>query len=345
MTGRSVLYKLSLLLLLAGILSGQSFPERRIDSLLRTGLAYLNNQDYTNARLCFDSLATEYPDRATGKIYLAGTEILKEYDLKVNNDADKIFDLLDEAVDIAEENLDRDDGNIWYKYEMAVALGFKSYYYALEGDYLSALTEGVYSLNYFNDCLASDPEFYDAYVALGSYKYWKSEYGKSLLWIPFVEDERDEGVALLKKAIDKKSYHSYMAVHSLAWVYLLSDRDSLAVDLVSRVLEEYPGNRVFGILMGRSYYNIDKNMSIMWYDKVLKSYQANTIRSKIREIELKNKIAVLYEVIGKNELALDYINDILGYKLNDYEEDYLEDRMERVEEMKDRLEKNIRSGK
>ena len=337
MTGRSALFNLFYFVLLILSVSAQTYENERINILFSRGLEHLKNIDYTRATADFDTLAKEFPNRALGNVYKAGIFTLKEYDYLIPINPDTIFYYLDKAQEVAETNYDEEPEKLVNVYELALVLGMKGYYYALEGNYFSALTEGISSLQYFGECLQIDTTCYDAYVAIGSYKYWKSEFGESLLWLPFVEDERAEGEVFLLKAINNNSFHSYVAVHSLTWAYLLSERDAKAVTLLENIVRNYPNNRTFAMLLGRAYFNIDKNKSIYWYNIVLDSYRKSETGSKIREIELLNKIAVLYEILDKNTLALECCNNILEYTLNDFEQDFLSARLERVVELKKKI--------
>ncbi|GJQ62858.1 MAG: hypothetical protein SCALA702_19110 [Melioribacteraceae bacterium] len=337
MTERLVLFRVIIFFLVASGLFAQDFGNRRAESLLFTAFDSVKNGEYDTAYSYFDTLDIEFPELSIGKIYKAGIIILKDYDYVLGYDPDSLYQLLDEAVELAEENYDNDPDDLLNVYQYAIALGLKGYYDALQKNYFSALTESIYSLQYFHECLEIDPEAYDAYVAIGSYKFWVSEVGKDVLYLPFIEDEREPGMHFLKLAIEKNTYHSYAAIHSLAFAYFYSKKFEKGIELLEDVLRKHPGNRIFAQLLADTYFNYDKEKAIILYNKLLERYRNSVIKSNVREVEILHKLAQIYEKLQKNELALNCCNNILEYKLNGFEKSYLSGRLERVHNLRDKL--------
>ncbi|MGB5847262.1 MAG: hypothetical protein WBH40_02175, partial [Ignavibacteriaceae bacterium] len=149
----------------------QDFPSQRVDSLLKSGIMNVVNQEYTKANKYFNQLASEYPELPLGKIYIAASKIAEAYDYKKEYDSDYIELNLQEAIEHAEELLSIDEDNLWFNYYYALAEGYFAYYNAIRDDWLSALSTGMNSIKAFGNCLNIENNFYEAYIAIGTYEY------------------------------------------------------------------------------------------------------------------------------------------------------------------------------
>ncbi len=233
-------------------LSAQVYPNTAVDSLLRSGIKSVVNQDYRSAQIIFDILDKEYPSLPLGKIYLAANKIAEEYDYKEEFDESYIRKNLELAINQSEELLDLDPANIWNKYFYSLAEGYISYFEAINANWLSALTTGVNSITEFEEILKVDENFYEAYIAIGTFEYWKSSKLEFINWLPFSNDTKDTGIELLVTAIDSSSYNSYLAVNSLIWIYIDQKKFSEAIGICNKSVNTVSGfkNIQMGISTG-----------------------------------------------------------------------------------------------
>ena len=313
----------------------QVFPVAEVDSLLSNGIENIINQKYDLAKKDFVILDKEFPELPVGKIYIAAVEIAKSYDLAIPFKTEFINKNLDEAKDISERLIDSDDSNIWNYYFLALANGYKAYLYALTGDWLSAFGTGVTSVNLFEHCLKVNTAFYEALIATGTYKYWKSRKMEFLNWLPFVNDEREEGIKLLERAASNSSYNSYLAINSLIWIYIDRDEFSKAIKIAESALVRYPGSRFFKYGLARAYEDVNRQKAIEIYYEILNSFTDSEKLNRYNEVVVKHIIAQQYYHLGKNDIALVLCNQILGIKdFTDYELSKLDDRLDRVNALK-----------
>ena len=185
----------------------QNYPDESIHLLLKDGIKKIVQQDYDNALAVFTKLNKEHPELPLGKIYIAGVQIAQSFDFGIPFDAAKIESLLDEAYIQSKALLDKDSKNLWYNYFVALAEGYTAYFHAIQENYFSAMSSGLSSVDYFEDCININKNFYEAYIAIGTYRYWKSRKTEFLHWLPFVSDDREEGVSLLESTIYKDTYN------------------------------------------------------------------------------------------------------------------------------------------
>ena len=320
-------------------IKSQIYPDAKVDSLVRMGIDNLLIQRYDAAKQAFKELDNKYPKLPLGKTYLVAVEIAEAYDFQDRYNAHYIEANLDTAETLAKNLLDEDDENIWNRYFMALQQGYYSYFQALEKNWLSAFSNGLNSVENFEKCLKINPNFYDSYTAIGAFKYWRSRKTEFLKWLPFLKDERESGIKNLKIAVEHETYSNYLAVNSLLWIYIDQKKDKDAIELAEKVLSKYPGSRFFMWPLARAYEEVDHIKSIEIYYKILSSYTYLKNNNRYNEILLKHIIAQQYIKMGNNnEKVLQLCNEILNTQgLSDYVKDKLEDRLERVKELKKEL--------
>ena len=337
-TGLLVLYRnifILLFLLISVNIYSQEYPDESVNSLLKSGIDNIINQNYSQAKSQFEKLNSKYSDLPLGKIYLAAAEIAKSYDYGEEYDGEIISKYLNSAKDQSEKLLNKNPEDIWNHYFLGLTEGYISYYEGLNGSWLTSLKEGINSASNFEDCLKRNPDFFEAYSGLGTYKYWKSKKTGFLRWLPFVHDERDEGISYLEKAIKKSSYNTYLAVNSLIWIYIDKKNFDNAVSISEKALEEYPKSRFFRWGLARACEDVDRSKAIHIYYEILNSYPNLNSMNYYNEIVLKHLIAQQYEKMGEKKKALTLCNEIMTIKnLSEFVKNKLGDRLIRVRELR-----------
>jgi hypothetical protein len=312
----------------------QNYPEPRVNALLKDGITHIINQDYNGARILFKTLDDEYSNLPFGKIYLAAVSIAESYDYAEEFDSDYIFNNLEEAKDQSLDLLDEDEGNIWYNYFYALSEGYIAYFNAINESWLSALSTGLNSISAYEDCLESDPTFYESYIAIGTFEYWKSRKSEALSWLPFIDDNKSYGIERLITAIDSSSYNAYLAINSLIWIYIDQENYLAAIQTAEKALIDFPESRLFKWGLARAYEDVESEHSISIYFEILNSYPRWKKSNQVNETILKHLIAQQYVKIGDEKKAIELCMEIL-YKGNipELTLEILEDRLERVEEL------------
>lgn len=334
-TGHSVLFKILFLFLsFSYSVTAQVYPVVEVDSLLRTGIEHIVNHRYLEAENTFTSLDLKYPQLPLGKIYLAAVRIAYAYDFEAPFDEKYIEDNLLKAQSLSERLLEQNKSDKWHIYFYGLARGYNAYFEALKGSWLNALHKGLSAVSAFEECLELDPEFHEAWIAIGTYEYWKSRKTEFLSWLPFVTDNRDSGIERLRFAIDSSVYNSHIAIHSLIWIYIDRKDFSSALELSKMAVDKFPASRVFKWGLARANEEIDTNKSIDIYIEILNSYHQTGIRTRVNEITLKHIIAQQYVKLGMKQRALQLCTEILNNNdLTNFEKEKLEDRLNRVRKL------------
>ena len=319
---------------------GQVYPDKSVHKILKSGINLIIDQKYDEAEKLFDQLDKTRKDIPLGKIYLAAVHIAKAYDYEEPYDDQIITKYLEGAKKISERLLKADKKNIWNNYFYALTEGYIAYYDALRESWLQAFSTGLSSVSSFEDCLEIDNRFYESYIALGSYKFWKSKKTEFLNWLPFIDNEKELGIKYLQNAVKYSGYNSHLAIYSLIWIYIEQKDFDAAVKVAELALKDHPKSRIFKWGLARAYENIDPQKSIFLYNEILNSYPINLKSNKINEVTLKHIIAQQLVKVNKKEEAIKICDEILsidGY--SKYELDKLNERLERVSSLKQELEK------
>jgi len=318
----------------------QTYPDAQVDSMLKTGIWHIVNQEYTAANEVFHSLDLEYPQLPLGKIYLAANMIAEAYDYAQDFDEKYILKILESAKEQSDVLIRNDKENIWYRYFYALAEGYISYFEAINGNWFSALSTGINSISAFEKILIIDNKFFESFIAIGTFEYWRSRKMEFMNWLPFTNDTKETGINLLKVAIDSSSYNTHLAVNSLIWIYIDQKKYDDAIKVAEKALAEFPQSRTFKWGVARAYEEINPLQAIELYSEILDSYPSSLKENYKNEITLKHLIAQQYAKLGEEEKAIQYCDEILSTKnIPKKTQDELSGRIERVKSLKKELSK------
>lgn len=329
---------LAFILILFSEINAQVYPDKSVHKIIKHGIALIIDQKYDEAKNIFEQLNRTRKDIPLGKIYLAAVSIAKSYDYEEPFDDEQITKYLEWAKKVSQRLMDKDEKNVWNNYFFALTEGYIAYYDALRGSWLQAFSTGLSSVSAFKDCLKIDKDFYEAMIAIGSYKFWKSKKIEFISWLPFIDDEKELGINYLKDAVKYSGYNSHLAIHSLVWIYIEQQKFNEAILIAESALKDHPQSRIFKWGLARSYESTDPQKSAKLYQEILDSYPKNLKTNKVNEVTLKHIIAQQLVKINKYDDAFKLCNEILSLKdYQDYELEKVSGRLERVRLLKQEI--------
>ncbi|SYZ72171.1 conserved hypothetical protein [Candidatus Zixiibacteriota bacterium] len=152
---------------------------------------------------------------------------------------DSIALYLDSAITLADgrKTVDPDNGD-WY-FITGASYGYRALLRAFHGNWFGAFRDGLSCTSDLNRSLKLDSTLYDAYLGLGAYHYYRTIKAKDFLWLPFISDQRDQGIAEIKIAAEHGFLASYNAEESLIRIYFTEERYAEAIALADSLT---PGN-------------------------------------------------------------------------------------------------------
>ncbi len=234
-----------LYLILTTPVASQSPVAEEVRQVVALGTDALFQQKYEEAEDVFRSLAEQHPDHPAGFLFQAGIlqAIAMDYDLMLNRaEFDSLLELAEERAGQMIANNPQSASGYFFR---GSAYGYDAYASAESGDWWRAINKSSASVDDFEEALARDSTLYDALVGIGTYYYWRSRRTQFLNWLPFISDDREEGIRLVRVAAEKGVANRYTAMASLISIYLDADELEKALEIASKALDRYPGNRIF----------------------------------------------------------------------------------------------------
>jgi tetratricopeptide (TPR) repeat protein len=209
-------------------------------------------QCYSEALKLADSLIAA--DSTMPEGYFFRTTILNNRSIDYEDDVDapamKIA--ADSVLAICERRQTAHDSSALLRFYAGSTDGFRMIRSLRFREYLAAFRLGSRAAEQLEEAVAIDSTCWDAYTGLGNYYYFKSKYSGILRSTGLVSDRRDEGVECLRKAAKYGSLTQLAAASSIAWIWIDRDQPDSAIEIVSRLHDQYPESRAFLWCLGNA---------------------------------------------------------------------------------------------
>ena len=297
-----------LLVLLVAAMPGvraQQHPDPEIHALLLKGIDFAGQQKYSQARTVFDEVVRRIPDHPAG--YLNKVILLEVMSLDFETPVPQPeFDrLIEKSEQLAEHMLERNPKSPEALYHLGMTHSYVAYYKFRDGEnWVSGLKHGLDANSSLVDCLEADPKAHDAMTGVGTYKYWKSRKMSFLTWSPLVDDDREEGIAILKKAEAHAVYTGAQASNSLIWIYIEEERYNDAIRVAQSVLKRFPMNRLFlWGLASAAEKKFDWRLAREAYQRIVQSLDGEVLERRYIEVQARAKLARMSHHLGDLETA------------------------------------------
>jgi tetratricopeptide (TPR) repeat protein len=235
-----IIYIILIMVLGVTISRAQWKLESSLHALVVGGIDLILKHDYARADSVFIVVANRFPGHPAG--YLYRSAVMQSYDMDFDVPLDQAkFDSLLRKGKSAAENMPLP----WSDYFLGTADGYDAYERVEHGDWFGGVRKGMSSASEYEKIIGKDSSFYDAYVGLGTYYYWRSRKTEFLHWLPFVKDDRALGIKMLIIGAEHSEYNRFAAVSALISIYLDADKFKQAEEWSKRGLQSYPANRIF----------------------------------------------------------------------------------------------------
>lgn len=214
--------------------------ELSLDSSVVKGIDYILKQEYGKADSVFCNVINRYPNHPVGFLYRAAVMQAYAIDFDVPIEREKFDSLLE-----CGRNAASGVSSPWREYFLSTADGYVAYERVESGDWLGGVRKAMASVSEFEEIVEKDSSFYDAYVGIGTYDYWSSRKTAFIRWLPFVKDNRELGIRMLRVGAERSVYNRFTAMSALVSIYLDAENYQQAEEWSRRGLNSYPENRVF----------------------------------------------------------------------------------------------------
>ncbi len=134
----------------------------------------------------------------------------------------------------------RGELNAWDHFLMGGSLGVRGLYELNHHRYVRAFMHGMRALSQIHTVAALDPGIHDVAFATGLYKYYRSVKTRYLWFLPFVGDQREEGLAEIREAMERGHYAVPAAKIARVMLSEQEGKDAEGIRLGREYLREYP---------------------------------------------------------------------------------------------------------
>jgi tetratricopeptide (TPR) repeat protein len=220
-----------------------SSPE--IKTRINKGIELTILCDFDSAKTIYRTLINDYPDEPVGYFYMAAviqSQMLDEEDFSYKTDFENFVEkCIKKSIQLRSDR----KNDPWPLFYEGNAYLYQSFLKSKLGNWWGAYRDAGKGVSRLEKALELDSTFYDAYLGIGSYKYWKSSKIKFLSWLPFVSDEREQGIKLVKKSIELGNFVDLIGRDQLAWILMDAGRLDEANKYALQNYELYPESRFF----------------------------------------------------------------------------------------------------
>lgn len=223
----------------------------RAETLL--GLDYAYNFDFQNAERSYNrAIAIEplYPGPYLGKTSITFWKLLLD---RSDSTYNQLLSQADDVIDHAEKYMDKYGKNADVLTCLGTVYGYRAFAHGRMKSYFKAAWDGKKSYDDFEEALALDRQWYDAYSGLGIYHYFASFMPKALQWIVGilgVRGDNERGMMELGWAMQRGVYHRVEAKFYLAELLPWHSDNFDSSEVILRDLSKaYPKNTLFTFTM------------------------------------------------------------------------------------------------
>jgi len=213
-------YRVSFFFSFAILFFSLPVQNQTVTDILQPGMALAVDEKYDKAQILFTDFIENNPADPRGHLLLASVQQSKMMDFETQLWRNSFMKEIDRTIHLSDSLLKADPNNIAMQFYHASALGYKSFQISREGSYIKGLRLALKAVHGFNAVIERDSLFYDAYLGLGSYLYWRSYLTRNFTWLPFFKDQREQGIAFIQKSFEKGVFSRWAAFFiRSAWDY------------------------------------------------------------------------------------------------------------------------------
>ena len=221
--------------------------------------------NYRKAEKVIDRFIDDYPDEPAGPLLKAAVIQYECFDYEDFTREDEFLSLTDRAEVLAGKKLRENNDDLWAQYYLSAAKTFKGVWKVSTGSFISGIIKGRAGAKGMEKIVSMDSTFYDAYLVLGSYRFWRSVVIEPFSWLPFITSEKNGGISEVKTAISKGKLAGPLSTTVLLEMLLEHD-PAQAAKIGERLITDYPSCRLFAWQLGEAY------KKLQYYDDAVRIF-------------------------------------------------------------------------
>ncbi len=341
------------LLFTINITFAQTPADSSIAKQIKHGMQQTILNDFSGASTTFQTIISQYPDKPFGYFYLGATLQAEMLDQENYAKLDEFKALMKKTIELSRALQKKNKNDPWALFMEGSAHLYHGFMDSKTKKLWGAYRNAVKGTGRLVKAIELDSTLYDAYLGVGSYRYWKSVKTKAIAWLPFLSDEREKGIRMVRTAIEKGQFGRLVGKDQLAWILLHQKKYDEALELALENHRLYPESRFFMWTLVEIYYKSESwKEAFQLYKKLLKIVRDLPDNNHYNEITCLLRMAEISCWKGDYKLANELTGEILRLELNEDIRKRTKSKRKRAGELKKicttelaRAEQNIHSVK
>ena len=303
----------------------QSLPAEMHRQIIK-GIGLIYSEQFKQAEKVFNRISRKWPENPVGFFFRAATIDATMHYYGTNDQEQSFFELCDRTIRVGERNSRRNPEDLWSPFFVGGARGYKGVFDARFKRWISAFRNGFEGISILKSTLNKDPSFIDAKMGIGTYYYWRSKLTKTMWWLPGVKDNREEGIKMLREAMEKGIYTKEVSATNLIDIYIAEKKYNEGLAVAERMLSVYPDCRTFLWGKAECLFNLGKlKEAEKIYSYILDTSEASSNDNHFNVIKCRYYLARIYFKQGFRYKTIAECNRILRYVLDKRVKEHLGD--------------------
>ena len=257
------------------------------------------------------------PTNPVGYFFHAAVLQTRMMDYEAYDKEIEFLNLVKKTIKLSKNYLRNSQKEPWGYFFLSGGYGYLAFYQGKQNKLIEAFKTGRNSINALEKALENENPLHDLYFGLGTYKYYRSKLSRYFTWLPFVEDERAEGIEMIKIAMEKSRYSRYSAMSGLCWICIEEENYEEGLQIIQQALEEFPESRIFLWCAAKTAKKLELwDEAAGYYEKILFSLKIENVLSPYNEIICRVNLYEIYSKLEKYQQAKEQCEKILAINLN-----------------------------
>jgi hypothetical protein len=271
---------------------------------IKTGIDYIINTDFTAALNLFQEEINHRPQDYRAYFYLAAALNSRMVHFEDEIGQEQFDQAIDRTIELVQQQLNSEHPPVkaelsqcWFY--LGSAYGYRAYNQGRDKKWIAALSNGLKAADYLQRAVQEDSTLCDAYLGIGTYKYWRHSKLGFISWLPFFPDSREEGIRLIKKTADSDCLSRDLARHQLVYILLDYGWNDQAIAYGRQLIEDYPRSQFMRWALAHAYYKSGQyTLAEKEYLYLAELIESDPQRNLNHLLNCKYKLALIYRALN-----------------------------------------------
>jgi len=319
-----------------------------LKGIILEGIDLTLNNRFEQAANLYQDLIDSFPQYPAGYFYKGATIQAEMLDAENYQNATEFYTLMDHTIAVVDSlrnshmssHLGGGKNHAWLFFYEGSAFLYRSFLKMKAGEWYAAYQDAKKGVRSLEKTIELDSTIYDAYLGIGSYKYWKSAKSKFLLWLPFITDQRERGIELVSLAIQKGWFVGTVGKDQLVWIFMNRGDFQSALTLAMENYQKYPDSRFLRwTLASAAFYAKDWDLSQKLYADLLQEIRILPENNGFNEIDCLVRLADISREIELWDESYKLADEALRLNLDDHTRDRARNKLKKALEIREDAEK------